>query len=238
MKRASDHGDQVYTVELIPLKRVPRFKGGQFLHLALDEYDPKGGYWPDSRVFSIASLPESETIVIAYSVKGSFTTRMANELSPGKEVWLKFPYGHFIIENVVPEEVPIVLIAGGTGITAFVAFLQGCLDSNSRREIMLFYGVRKTSLILFGELLRDCQDSLPSFSVYLYSEQLDASDGSAKPLAPNSGSLAFNEVWNRSPLERSPYFFLSGPPAMVAHFQSELHSNGVVDDKVIIDEWE
>ena len=35
---------------------VTPFKPGQFLHLALDAFEP-GGFWPESRVFSIASAP-------------------------------------------------------------------------------------------------------------------------------------------------------------------------------------
>ena len=57
VRSVTDHGEHVYTVELEPAMPVPRFKPGQFLHLALDPYEP-GGFWPDSRVFSIASSPE------------------------------------------------------------------------------------------------------------------------------------------------------------------------------------
>ena len=49
------HSDSVFTIKLKPSRRLPHFKPGQFLHLALDSYDPTGGYWPESRVFSIAS---------------------------------------------------------------------------------------------------------------------------------------------------------------------------------------
>jgi len=56
VERVTDHGERVYTVELVPSALVPRFKPGQFLHLALDTYEP-GGFWPESRVFSIATSP-------------------------------------------------------------------------------------------------------------------------------------------------------------------------------------
>jgi len=70
-----DHGEHVYTVDLLPERPVPRFQPGQFLHLALDPYDPSG-FWPESRVFSIASSPSRrERLRISYSVKGRFTPR-------------------------------------------------------------------------------------------------------------------------------------------------------------------
>src|SRR6476469_4200804 len=114
------HGDRVYTVTLRPERPAPRFRAGQFLHMALDAYDPTG-FWPESRVFSIASAPSQRDLLrITYSVQGAFTARMEAGLVPGREVWVKMPYGHFIIE----PRGEVVLLAGGTGITAFTAFLE------------------------------------------------------------------------------------------------------------------
>ena len=83
VRAVTDHGERVYTVELEPSSPVPRFKPGQFLHLALDPYEP-GGFWPESRVFSIASSPdERDRLAITYAVKGTFTSRMERGLAPG-----------------------------------------------------------------------------------------------------------------------------------------------------------
>ena len=93
------HGDGVYTVSLRPEGRTPRFKAGQFLHLTLDAYDSIGGFWPESRVFSIASGPAAEEVVIVYSVKGAHTRKLASCLRPGVPVWPKMPYGDFVIKS-------------------------------------------------------------------------------------------------------------------------------------------
>ena len=98
MRGVTDHGERVYTVELEPRLPVPQFKPGQFLHLAIDPYDG-AGFWPESRVFSIASSPrERDRLTITYAVKGAFTTRMERELVPGASVWVKLPYGEFVID--------------------------------------------------------------------------------------------------------------------------------------------
>src|SRR5215210_4075540 len=120
VEQVVDHGERVYTVALRPERPAPRFRAGQFLHLALDPYDPTG-FWPESRVFSIASPPaERELVRITYAVHGRFTARMERDLVEGKAVWIKMPYGDFFIESG-PE---VVLFAGGTGVTAFTAFLE------------------------------------------------------------------------------------------------------------------
>src|SRR5690349_497550 len=99
IRQVIDHGERVYTVFLKPDALAPRFRPGQFLHLALDPYTP-GDFWPESRVFSIASAPEDRDLLrITYAVKGKFTTRMESEIQVGRQVWVKLPYGEFTISS-------------------------------------------------------------------------------------------------------------------------------------------
>ena len=144
----TDHGGRVYTVDLAPQGMVPDFKPGQFLHLTLDDYDPSG-FWPESRVFSIASSPaQRDYLKIAYSVKGRYTARMENELQEGRILWVKLPYGDFIIRDANN----VALLAGGTGITAFIAFIDG-LSNEFHNNIFLAYGARKSGLLLYRDLI-------------------------------------------------------------------------------------
>src|SRR5579863_8468713 len=89
VERIVAHGERVYTLALRPVRPLPCFLAGQFLHLALDPYDPTG-FWPESRVFSIASPPSArETVRITYAVHGAFTARMERDLVEGRQVWIK-----------------------------------------------------------------------------------------------------------------------------------------------------
>ena len=97
VERIVDHGEQVYTVALRPERPVPRFRAGQFLHLALDPYDPTG-FWPESRVFSIASPPararsRADHLRRARAVHGADGSASCVE---GRQVWIKLPYGDFV----------------------------------------------------------------------------------------------------------------------------------------------
>jgi len=118
VERLIQHGGRVYTVGLRPERLAPVFRPGQFLHLALDPYDATG-FWPESRVFSIASSPSTrDQLSITYSAVGRFTTRMEAELVDGGQVWVKMPYGEFFID----DSADAVLVSGGTGVSAFTAF--------------------------------------------------------------------------------------------------------------------
>ena len=101
-----------------------QFRPGQFLHLALDNYDPSFN-WPESRVFSIANAPERNTLIYLFRQKVDFTNRMMNEISIGSQIWIKLPYGIFNFNDAIGEDV--VLNCRGTGISPFISFLENIL---------------------------------------------------------------------------------------------------------------
>ena len=141
------HSDSLRSFTLSPERRPPPFRAGQFLHLALDSWDPSA-HWPESRVFSIASSPlEREQLRITVSRQGAFTTRMFQELAVGSTVWLKLPYGDFCPDATLRG--PAVLMAGGSGITPFVSFLEWARVRAPGAAIDLHYGARTPELLVY-----------------------------------------------------------------------------------------
>ncbi len=227
----SDHGGGVFTVEFTADRRIPRYKAGQFLHLTVDRFDPQGGHWPESRVFSIASEPGEPVVRIVYSVKGRYTTRMSQELAVGREVWLKFPYGDFIVEKLTPFGSDVVLIAGGTGIAPFIPYLAA---RKPGQRVHLAYGARSADALLFAERIASSIDD--AFSADFYLE--NAGDSGYLPVAVQLGMVPIDEVWERTRNLQSPCYFLSGPPGMIFVFRSRLAEWGVPPERIRIDEWE
>jgi ferredoxin-NADP reductase len=218
--RVIDHGERVYSVELQPSLAVPRFRPGQFLHLALDAAD-RDGFWPESRVFSIASSPdERDRLAITYAVKGPFTVRMERELAPGGPAWVKLPYGEFFIDPARDA----VLFAGGTGVTAFTAFL-GSLTPDHDRRVLLCYGARTADLFVYGDLARERAREVPMLTTRLVDEEAD-------------GRLSVERAWPDIVALDDPLFYLSGPPAMIGALRDQLRARGVADHDIRTDEWE
>lgn len=225
VERVEKHAGSVASYRFAPQGRVPRFHAGQFLHLALDEYHPDR-QWPESRVFSIASAPSERAaaLEVTISVKGRFTRRIFESLEKGSECWLKLPYGEFLF----PADQPLVLVAGGVGITPFLALLKQMLEERSEQRVTLCYGVRSKELYLFGDLVSTCEAQLPNFTKTVYSE-----DGS---LPGNRGALDIAAIHAAAPA--GALFFLSGPPGMIAAFRSRLGELGVEAGRIRVDDWE
>jgi ferredoxin-NADP reductase len=223
------HTEHVYTVELVPhVPPVPRFKPGQFFHLALDPYDPSG-FWPESRVFSIASSPrQRDKVKFTYSVRGRYTARMEEQIVAGRDVWVKMPYGEFFID----VSRPAVLLAGGTGITAFTAFLEDMVDSPPH-PVTVFYGARQRDLLIYRSLVDRCAQNLDRFQAFYFLE-------SPGHKAPNElpGQISIGSVSQHVPDPINSSFYISGPPAMIESLSTQLRDMGVNGQSIHIDAWE
>jgi len=228
-----DHGDRVYTLRLKPERPVPRFSAGQFLHLAIDPYEPSA-FWPDSRAFSILSpSAETDALEILYAVVGRFTSRMERELRAGSEVWVKLPYGEFVVTAGPGTEA--ALIAGGTGVSAFMAFLRGYAsgggDDGSR--VRLFYGARHPGLLLFRGLFQQFSLARPTLQAAFFAESGGAPGQGVEP-----GRLSVAAVWSALSDAAAATYYLSGPPAMIRAFAEELSARGIPRERVRSDAWE
>lgn len=229
------HGEHVYTVTLRPERPAPWFRPGQFMHLALDAYDPSG-FWPESRVFSIANSPsQRDRLRISYSVRGRFTERMEKELVEGGQVWVKLPYGEFMVDNTGD----VVLFAGGTGITAFTAFLDG-LTPGSQHLVYLAYGARSRSLLIYRDLVHQRAQTVPTLHVSYFLEQDTATRQTMKKTdePENIGRLSVAAMWPKIQRPREATYYISGPPAMLQVISQDLRSLGIGTEAIKIDTWE
>jgi len=209
-----------------------RFKPGQFLHLALDSYDPSFN-WPESRVFSIANAPGKEFIDILVSPKGRFTQRMIKELNVGTQVWLKLPYGSFNFDSSIDKN--IVLIAGGTGITPFISFLEYLLENQIKYySVNLFYGVRHPDLLIFENNIENYRQKIKEFYCKIFCEYINGT----KHLETEQGVLPVQEILKQTSSLDTPEYYLSGPKAMIESFESELRNQGISGESILYDRWE
>jgi ferredoxin-NADP reductase len=212
-----NHINGVYTIELESLGKPFKYEPGQFLHFALDEYDPSG-QWPDSRCFSMQSAPNEKLIRITYAVKGKFTIRMQQELKPGKQVTLKLPYGNLFTQP--HNKANTVFIAGGTGITPFLSLFTH-ESFNKYTNPRIYLGFRSKEYNIYIEELNHSYNS-SKFVKYFY-ENTD-------------GIIGIQSIFNEN--NSNSYYFISGPPTMIKTFKLELILKGVPATQILTDDWE
>ncbi len=230
------HTDQLRTYVLAPTRRVPLFTPGQFLHLALDAFEA-GAHWPDSRVYSIASSPtDRDRIRITVSRQGAFTSRLFDELQLGSLVWLKLPYGSFCPNPDLPGR--MVMLAGGSGITPFMSFIEWATVNRPLASIDLHYGARSSDQLIYRPSIERCiAGGLSNLRVRYYIEQPTADESTALPDSFVVGCLSPERAWKWLEKPEAAHFYLSGPKKMIELFRKQLLQLGASESAVLSDDW-
>lgn len=210
--------DGISTVNFRSLSGNFKYAPGQFMHLALDLYDPST-CWPESRCFSMQSSPVDEYLKMTYAIKGEFTTKMAKELKPGRKVSIKMPYGELFIQKHSKENT--VFIAGGTGITPFLSLFTDSSFSNYKNP-RLYFGIKHEKHNLYQSALDASCRINPTFLFRIIEEN-------------KKGFLDIDRIHKKN--GNSTDYFLSGPPVMIDVFKTFLVKQGVPPDHVFSDTW-
>lgn len=152
---------------------VPDFLPGQFLTFRLTVADPATGQpKPIVRCYSLSDRPGGDAYRV--SIKrvpapdgqpgippGLSSNHFHDHIREGDVVDVKAPSGHFHLDPGGTG--PVVLIAGGIGVTPMVSMAAACLNETPDREVWLFYGVRDAAEEAFAALLRDWADRHAAF---------------------------------------------------------------------------
>lgn len=223
----------IYTLEFKSLTGKYKYNPGQFLHIAIDpDYDGTS-QWPDSRCFSMQSNPNEETIRITYSVKGSFTGLMEEQLKVGSEVWLKLPYGDLF--NQPHNKTNTVFIAGGTGITPLLSlFTHESFSEYINPKIYL--GFRTAGHNIYQHELDRMNQIRAIHSNSTNSENCNSSKFVKLFIEYKDGILDIKNIANENSTESN--YFISGPPAMIKSFKRTLLEKGIPASHILTDDWE
>ena len=210
----------VYTLTIEPNSGKFKFSPGQFLHIAIDENYDGVSQWPESRCFSIQTSPEDVKLKITYSVRGEFTHRMAKELKPGSNIWVKLPYGDLFEQDHSVKNT--VFISGGTGITPYLSLFTDSSFTQYRNPI-LYAGFRNESMHIYKSELQKAKEINAGLKVHTLFQDKD-------------GVLNIERILDEN--KRDAFFFISGPPIMIKTFKQILIEQGVPVGNVLTDDWE
>ncbi|THJ66183.1 FAD-dependent oxidoreductase [Arthrobacter echini] len=143
--------------------RPVRFRAGQYMELDLPHQgtDSRGS----RRVFSITSAPQRTDAV-------SFALRTSESGSSLKKALLSLPGSARITGTVVggdfllPRDAaaPLLLVAGGIGVTPFISQLRDVAARGEERDVVLVYVVRDDQDVAFRDELQELGTRVVLFS--------------------------------------------------------------------------
>ena len=137
------------------------FKAGQFVAVKV-----RADGREHVRCYSVSSSPAAQGY-LEISVKrlGLVSGALHATLRPGSMLTFKAPAGAFVYPG--GEDRPIVLIAGGVGITPLLSMLRYGVDTEPSRPVTLFYSVRTEQDIAFLDDIKLLERRHPQFRPFV-----------------------------------------------------------------------
>jgi len=220
-----------YTVELKKIEPVTHdtnhlvfkrpegftFEPGQATDFSLD----KDGWRDKKRPFTFVNLPESDTlefVIKAYPDHDGVTEQIA-QMKPGDHAIIEDPWG------AIEDEGPGTFIAGGAGITPFIAILRERLEKKGTLAgcKLIFSNETEKDIILRREF-----ETMPGLECVFTVTDQDTADIEThridrafltQHIDPNFG-----------------HFYVCGPENMVDDITEQLKSLGVSEDRIVIED--
>lgn len=196
-----------------------RFRAGQYLELTLPHAraDSRGA----RRAFSLASAPGASTVAFGIRIPEAASTfkRSLQELQPGTALRATSVGGDFVLPR--DPTIPLLLVAGGIGITPFISQLAHLAATGDNRDVVVVYSVRDPEELAYAHELVAAgvtvlvvaplpPVTVPPGWIYLGSGHLDAT-----------------QLVDRVPRLTTRAAYVSGPPSMVRSLRRDLRALGI-----------
>lgn len=205
-----------------------KFKQGQYVTLKTNINGEEV-----RRSYSICVSPLDQELRVAVKMVpgGKFSTYANKDLKAGDVLDVMNPMGNFTSEVMPGQRKKYVLFAAGSGITPIMSILKTVLQTEEESEVVLLYGNKKSSTIIFQEQIEDLKNVyMNRLSVYYVLSQ------------EHPGAELF---YGRIDAERCNDFasclfdpktvdevFICGPEPMINAVSESLEAKGVDKSKV------
>jgi ferredoxin-NADP reductase len=198
---------------------------GQNVMLSLIEPPAMDASGP-SRPFTLACAPHEPELMIATRMRDSTFKRHLGSVPLGSRVEIDGPGGLMVLHEDATR--PAVFLAGGIGITPFLAMARDAAKRALPHRIVLFYSNRRPQDAAFlGELER-----LQNDRFQLVSTMTDAPQWRGERRRISRELLA-----EHLPDLRAPVYYFAGPPGMTMAVQGMLGELGVAEDDMRSEEF-
>jgi len=200
---------------------------------------------PIIRAYSMANYP-GEKGVVKFNIRcatpppnnlslpAGQMSSWAFSLKPGDKVMVFGPFGEFFAKETDSE---MVFIGGGAGMAPMRSHIFDQLKRlNTKRKITFWYGARSLREVFYAEDYDMLAAEFPNFEWHLA-----LSDGQPEDNWTGMTGFIHNTVQDHylkdHPAPEDCEFYMCGPPMMNAAVISMLHSLGVEEENIMLDEF-
>lgn len=207
------------------------FKAGQYIDLTLSG-SPSGSSNGLTHIFSIASSPLDEELVVTTRMRNTAFKRDLSLLPLGTGMRIEGPMGSFTLHNNTARRA--VFLAGGIGIAPFLSMLSYATGKKLPHPIVLFYANRRLEDAAFLDALWKLERANPRFRFVPTLTRMPWDNGGWKG---KTGHISSEMLSTQLGILRGPIYYIAGPPTMVAATRRTLSEVGVDEDDIRTEEF-
>lgn len=197
-----------------------RYRPGQYAILVLEPHL--------RRCYSMSGPPGGEVVeFIAKRYDGKPGSGRLFELEPGDRLPVELPYGDMWLR---PGTRPVVLTAGGTGVSAVLAVLHELVATGATRPVHVFYGANTEADLACWDDVCELVGKLPD------------AVGHPVLLRPDTAwhgdtGVVTDSLARELPAIDDPDHYFAGPPVMVDAVTALLRERGIALDRLYFDRF-
>jgi CDP-4-dehydro-6-deoxyglucose reductase len=173
------------------------------------------------RSFSLANPPHDAALLelhVRRTPGGEFSERVFEGMKAGELLRIEGPLGQFVYR---PGDRPVLLIGGGTGYAPLKAMIRVILETETKRNAMLFWGAREASGLYDDAWLRELAARSARFH-----------------FTPVVGGLVHEAVLRQVAGLAGFDIYAAGPPAMIDSVRMALPHQGADPERIFFDSFD
>jgi ferredoxin-NADP reductase len=202
------------------------FRSGQFLMVRV-----AAGGKDEVRCYSISSSPEATGYLeISVRRQGRASGALHETIRAGGVLPIRGPGGSFVYP--VEPDVPLVLHAGGVGVTPMISMLRHAAKAEPGRPVTFLYTVKAEPDVAFRDELAVLARRAPGVRVYV-----TLSRGEPKP-GFLTGRMDAQKIARYVPDPAKAIHLICGPAPMIESLREGLASLGVPADRIRFEAFE
>ncbi len=189
------------------------FKAGQAVDISIN----KKGWEKELRPFTFTSLPEDDHLEFTIKIYPSHNgvTQQLLSLNEGDELIIHDVFGDIYYKGEG------IFIAGGAGVTPFIAILKDLEKQNKIGDNKLIFANKTKSDIILEDKFKELLGS--NFINVLSDDNLEGYE---------HGYIS-GELIKKYSEPHTKYYYLCGPPPMMTAIEGQLSSLGVADSSIV-----
>lgn len=220
-----------FTLEPIDGAALPPFLPGQYLsirvkapgfgHVQMRQYSLSAA--PNGRDYRIGVKREAAPPATPGAVPGLVSNHLHDAVHEGDSLDVHMPLGDFVVR---PGTGPVVLLSGGSGITAVLSMLEHLADPGETREVVFLHAATHRGHHAFGSHVRALARHRPGIRVAIWYEEAGPEDeaGVHHDLV---GRLTARTLRTAVPTACADYYYC-GPLGFMAGVEGALDELGVL----------